>query len=253
MAEPGLSMKYEDYLEEVARVAGWLPPDAAEVDADSFDARTLRDLHAVMDSGLRQFYEAHEWTFLTPEARLYLSSGTSEYALPDNYDSMAGPLFYTGDSLYREIGRTTWDSIRKMKARYEQTGYPMWFAIVPVSADSREGTRWKIEVHPTPTQAWELGYRYRVLQEPLRASNPYPHGGVHSEAILASMLDILESRRFDETGAHRQRWLESLQFAIRRDSQAADSNLGFGATEPVEAPGRWPRLMRGLVQYQTPS
>lgn len=254
MAESGLAMEYADYLTEVARVWGVLPPGVSTASASSFDSRTLASLHAVMDSGLRQFYGSREWTFLEPEARLYTANGVGTYSLPDDFDRMAGPFFYTEMSVHRSVERVTWDELRRLKAHYDQTGYPWAFALSAVAPDSGSGTRRQAEFHPIPTQAWELAYRYRVLQEPLRSTNTRPHGGAaFSEAILSSMLDILEVRAFGEVGAYRQRWIDALAFAARQDSAGDDKNLGYGATEPVASDVRWPRHMSGLVQYQTPS
>lgn len=255
MAESGLAMEYADYLTQIARVAGVLPPDSATATASTFDARTLARLHETMDSGLRQFYNAREWTFLSPDATLYTANGVATYDLPDDFDSMLGPFHYTEAAPFRVVERVSWDQLRNLTAQRELTGYPRVYAVSPVAPTSSAGTRWQAELHPTPTQAWTLAYRYRVLQEPLRSTNTRPCGGAtYSHAILASMLDILETQWFDASGPYRERWAEALAFAARRDTAGQDRNLGVGATEPEpDGAGRGPRHVDGLVQYQAPS
>lgn len=84
MGESKLTLDYDDYLREVSF---WLGHGQAPT------GTTLADVEGIMNSGLRQFYTAHDWSFLKPVKTL-----VTWQTIEQSVDEAVGTVTLTRDS-----------------------------------------------------------------------------------------------------------------------------------------------------------
>lgn len=249
MGESTLSITYLDLKQAVARFLGF-GRDPALWTSDQ-----AADIEAVVESGLRQFYnppplpqlgnKSHSWSFLHPVTTLSTSAGEGDYTLPDDFGGIEGHLTFEPDKSYEPIIVTGEARIRTWRQLETSTGIPTHAAVRPADS-AATGQRFELLLHPTPDAAYTLTYRYAALPGKLENDSDYPLGGMaHAETVLQSCLAVAE-QRLEEDGGTRQHelFLQRLAGSIRTDQGAnRPEYLGYngdasGAREGRIRPGR---------------
>ena len=236
MAESSLSLAYPEVLVRVARYLG-LPSTPENEDLDC--------CHDAIDSGLRNFYQAHNWHFLVNSTSLSTVADTPTVALPDNFAS-AVALHQAAGSWYPAIRITSPAEIRQARSATSFAGRPFLAAVTALTATGTIGQRFTLELYPTPDAIYSLLCAYRILPEQIRVEHPYPLGGAQcAEAILASCLAAAELQKNDEPGPQAAQYQVRLAEAIQRDNDLAPQRLGYNGDEPEVWPARSPTIIWG--------
>lgn len=229
--ENSLADTYRDVIGSVGFEAGWgRGPDNGD---EVWDDQKLATLKYVVKSGLRQFYGAHEWSFLQPRIELSLPSGTRELAMPFDFGGLEGKPHLVAPN----AGRGKIEVTNDVRARYAMypnaAGRPMYAEIEPLRATNKErGQRWQMIFYPQPNSDYTVEMYYTILGTMLSGDVPYAYGGAeHSETILASCLAVWENRIDDiPPGPQSPRyaaWTEQLALSIRRDQKKQPQMLGY--------------------------
>lgn len=160
-----------------------------------------------------------------PSPVAFTITSTGDYRLPGDFGGMEGPLtLYDPDgTCYLPIKIVGEQQIRSCRmCDTENTTFPSYAALRPLSVAGTLGQRYELMVWPTPDVTYRLEYRYLLLPPKLDATNKYPLGGmVHGETIKASCLAVAEAERNDPAKTQwRSRFMELLATSIAYDRTA---------------------------------
>ena len=234
MAESSLSLGYPELLRAVGRFLGYGADNANW----TTDERT--EVDDAIKSGLRRFYGAHKWSFLRPVTTISTVVGTADYALPDGFASIVGPLsFAAGSEAAWTIELVPDLSVRKL--RYNpRSGKPEVASVTPLVSDGVTGQRKQLSLYPTPDAVYVLSYAMQLLPDALSATNPYPLGGEQfAEVIVEACLAAAESTMDDNQQVHAERYATELALAIGVDNtHRSIDNLGYNGNGPTAFPSR---------------
>lgn len=220
------------WLQQEVGAALKYPPNAA-----GWDHAQARQVDSIINSGYMQMLyppplaaprdgapapAPHQWTFLTPMARLDLKSGESTYRLPDNFAGVAGDMTIgdAGDEA-RVLSVIPDVQLRQMVVADAQSGVPMYAAVRPLASDNSGPQQHEIVFYPTPDADMTLEYRYVVSPDTLSDDRQYPLGGrQYAELLLQSCLAVAEERVSGAAGVASGRYLERLAAAVNLDAAA---------------------------------
>lgn len=248
--ESTLADAYRDLIGSLGFEAGYgRGPDNGDRE---WSDRKLTTLRSVVKSGLRQFYGAHEWSFLHPRARLTLDSGSKEMRLPFDFEGCEGPLSLIASSGGTDGRVQVTNDVRARYARFpDATGRPAFAEKEPIKGTTKDrGQRWQFVFFPEPTAAYTIEFTYKISGDMLSGDLPYAYGGAeHSETILASCLAIWESRIDDippgPAAPRYAHWREQLALSVRRDQNKRPDTLGYNGDRSDNydrrSGGRYPR------------
>jgi len=237
LAEPGLSLAYDDYRQGIGYFLGfgrtivdWSTDQSAEI-------------AVILDAGLRNFYTpdplpgqrlSHQWSFLRVASTLSIESGIGDYDLPDDFGSLDGPLTYLDSNSPNWMVQVTSDkhvmSLRSEVYTNQTSHRPNWAAVRSKRTPHTDiSTRWEILFAPISSQPYDLHFRYHVLPEPISSTNRYPYGGqAHSETVMESCLALAEQRMDDQAAIHSQKFIQRLAASIRYDRQTTQADtIGY--------------------------
>jgi hypothetical protein len=227
MAESSLSLTYDQIY---AKIGDYLQGDTTVPNADSaIDAR----IDDCIQSGLRTFYAAHDWSFLQIVATLSVSSATT--ALPDDfarlcddpsYPSSGGSSSVPPTTLSR-VKRISDDELRKLLSANSTTGAPLYCSVRSHGVVTT-GERFDLCVYPSPSGSKTFTYCYITLPNKLSSGSNYPLGGsMHAETILQAALAIAEQRWDDDDSmSHQKRYEAMLAQSIALDKAAEAAKSG---------------------------
>lgn len=249
MPESSLSLQLSDFAAEIGSIlgfgrlttswTGWVAATPYVPDA-TLPESVLGWIMQEVQSGLRQFYYpkldgqntvAHKWSFLSPQRQLTITSGITDYDLPDDTLPFSSDMTYQPSAstcvVVRNIGIGRLMQI--LQGSYQQTGKPSRFAIVPKPHDGTTGQRFAVKVSPVPDATYVLDYTCNVAPGALTATRPFPYGGmIHGETIMASMRAAAELHKDGEKGVFAQEFAERLQASISADIRDFQpSSLGY--------------------------
>lgn len=233
MAESTLAVTLNEIRSEVCRYLGFgrFYSNASPVQRDDCDL--------IIRRGLRQFYappplpqetKSHRWSFLTPSATLTMVSGTSAYALPDDFGGMIGDFTYTNETWPQSIKMVNMNVLRDAQAMGTSNRRPSMAAIQPRETASAGNpdipTRWEAVFHSTPDAAYVVKYQYYVIQDATSGALDYvPGGALHGETILASCLAIAETYAESPNAKFREYFKERLVSSVLLDRQTTGSSF----------------------------
>lgn len=253
MSESSLSVSYNQLRQEIGDYLGFGRT------VSKWDAAQATKVESILISGLRQFYFpvpvrgrelssngsilTHRWSFLFDDGSITTEADTSAYVLPDNYGGLEGEyLTYDPATYTKHIEVTSDVRIRQMNQYNNNTGKPVYAAIVAASKTTGKGSRWNIILYPTPDAAYNLYYKYRLFVNALSSSNPYPYGGAsHSETIIESCLAIAEQRKIGVAGLHTERFRDLLMMSIADDCHNGTPRV-LGINQNGETPPTFERV-----------
>ena len=178
---------------------------------------------------------------------------TNSYFLPDNFDSLVGPMFLYSES-NRNMGQVQfYDHTSYLETRnrtFGETGVPRFVTISPwvpqtISRNSFvDGTiftspaqgsdrqRWRMYVWPLPDGVYSLHGKYRVNPNTVSSTNPYVWGSpMHHQTIRAACMVELFSFRRDTTGLSiwEPRYQMALADSMKRDAKTAPHSYGYNS------------------------
>lgn len=201
---------------------------------DTYSYAQEREVNAIVQSGLRQFYnpplpagaKKHvEWSFLKPTATLSLVNGTAAYDLPATFGTIFDDATYASGVVQKRLEIVNETTIRALQATAAASGAPKYIAIHPKAVALTAVQAWEAIVYPTPDTSYTVTYRYNYSPADASSTNLYPLGtNVHAETILASCFSIAELRKTGQIGPHHQRFLERLQASIGIDERSSRSS-----------------------------
>lgn len=241
MPQSTLAVSYDDLRREVGLFLGW------GRDPSTWTSDQGTDFTYVLKDGLARFYWPtdedgkamdHEWSFLTTTSKMTTIDGQFEYDMPDDFGDIVGPVFYAAASFTVEIEVIDAWQMRRMQQNATGEGKPVYVAFEAQRMSGLEQQRWKMMLHPTPGDGYEIVYRYNILPDALvDATREYPYGGaMYRETIVEAVLSAAELKFMDGTsGEHTLAFRRALAAAIGRDSRAnKGEKLGYNGDRSEE-------------------
>lgn len=203
-----------------------------------------------LSSGLRRFYFPpqpgggfYDWTFLKPTTTLALDQSATFIDCPPDYNGIAGPAVVAASNTitWFPLLTTNEADVRQAYATSPTlTGRPSRIAEVPLRGTTTDqGQRFRLNVFPTPDQAYQIKVTYSILPDALSASAPIPYGGAaHAETILEACLSVAEERLDNNPGVHAASFAARLQASIAQDKRHRPQSLGYNGDRSDD---RWDR------------
>jgi len=235
MALSTLTLTRAHLMREVAVLMGWSRTPS------SWNNTQLQDYADIERRALRQFYwpaqsgeePIYEWTFLRKSGTITLVLSDTDYNLPDDFSGtiLDDSLSYAASVDQAKPRKCSESEIRQLQSRDPQTGWPLYYAIRPLTYSMTAGQTWEILVYPTPGAAQVnavITYRYVFNPDTLDNTNLYPVGGArYDNLLLASYLSAAEWFLDDDpNGPFTQKFNEQLQGAIRQDKELKANDRG---------------------------
>lgn len=224
---PGLLLSYTDFRLELAERLGY----GADSDwwETSFPGSTA-ELHRLVNQAYRWCLYPHTlpdervthvWTFLQRDGSLTFAADDYQYDTPTDFASFVGEeMWWSSPSASSQrMRRVDVDTIRRKRQYFQSsTAYPQLFAIDWNYPSVGQAQTAKIIVHPTPSAASTVNYRYAFNPDALSTTNPYPLGGQRmSQLVLEASAALGE---FKKNGSRGDSWgvfREQLDSTIRMD------------------------------------
>ena len=195
---------------------------------DSSSSDDIQQAKNIVHDAYRRFLNAHQWSFLYPEAQLITVSGQHTYELPEDFMEMAGTFKFDSNTAYPPLLQRDLDWIRDARASIDYTSYPEYFALKPSAYSKEVGQKWEVIFYPTPNAAYTLFYRYRISPPKLENDTDYPVGGPDVAIVLKQLcLAEAESAMDEESGIQEGKAAALLADAIRNDNRKRPHSLGF--------------------------
>lgn len=247
MAESTLSLTYDDIAKRVGLFLGW-SADSTQWDGAVGTAGTKIDtIDMVIQSGLRMFYAAHDWTFLKPIDSITTTAADNDYDLEDDFGGLVGNLTYGEDEGYESIPIIGEGQIRILQQRAASDAKPKYACVRPKSATETTGQRFEIILWPAPDGAYTLSFHKMILPEKL-ATTKYALGGMaHCETIVEACLakadEIMNST---PSGVHHTAYAWQLARSIERDRKQAPEYLGYNTDTSMAGGGPVVRRLDGV-------
>ena len=174
-AGPGLT--FLELVIEVSRYLGTLG------DGDYPNAREFLRAVDIVESGYRQFLfppvlqgdkTVHQWSFLSPETTLAITTDDYDYDLPADFNGLVGRFAYDSGVRSLQIRPCSEGEIRELRGATAASGDPYLSAIRPKAFVRETGQLFEVIFYPTPATDRTLRYRYRVA--PLKLGTPRTTG-----------------------------------------------------------------------------
>jgi len=203
----------------------------------NFSTGQQANIDRVREEGLMNFYNAYDWTFLTPSTTLSITADDYDIDLPDNFGWILGSFHYSTDDAYNTLKMTSVGRIMELRAGSDATGIPREFAISVKSNDASTTARYEVLLYPTPGSAYTLNYRYNVIRDAITTTQ-YPLGGALFRTVMTeACLAAAEAQLDDTIGLHENRYRMMLQDSIRIDKMNKPKFFGKNldySDEPVD-------------------
>ena len=240
-----LRITYDELVSEIGRYIG--------AGRSGHTSVQTSDISEAIKRGLRSFYwpvmaerqekegiswwksgETYLWSFLRKSAQLTLTGGQQSYHLPDDFFRLSDRFVFPAGSDALPLDRVSEDEIRRLTAKENLAGKPLYFAIRNVTASELDSGQKEVLFYPIPdSSAVSLGaleYRYGFEPQAIGEGNPSPLGGAaHAETILLACLDAADRVTNTESwpGSIHEQFQRQLHQSIEEDHKL----LGDGATE----------------------
>jgi hypothetical protein len=208
----------------------------------------------LMKSGLSQVYTPppinqneppYSWSFLRPDAKITIPSGSYTVPLPDSFGGFEGPSLSLFDP--QAQGRVWPLPIRNEGEVQQQiASWPATSGSPRMAAESvqdgtgpNRSTRSNLIVWPKPDKSYVIGGEWKHLPDALTGAFPYPPGGSeHSEMFKASVLAAAELYLDDTRGPRWTYFMERLAASVHADRKHKGQKLGYNGDWSDREPGR---------------
>ncbi len=131
---------------------------------DLQDMRDWTRIESILQSGLRNFYypppiphsrdRTHIWSFMRPVVSNTLQENEEYHDLPSDFASMNSDVVFTGDSPEDRIEMVTVERMRRLKIG-DRSGRPQYYSL-----EVGENQIFRIRLWPTPSEEYDIAYRY---------------------------------------------------------------------------------------------
>jgi len=219
------------YVQLYTKVSNFLGLTATGTAPTGTDLTTCKD---IIDRALRQFLYPidmkygipHEWSFLTQYWSFSTSADQWKYALPLDFSELLTGFSHGDSQSLQNLVKRSGQQIKQMRSTTVTSGWPLYYALVPLRYDIEIGTAYELWLYPDPSQAFELSCFYRPDPVKLSATTDLVIGGISAiEAILETCLGVAESQEDDNKSTHHQKKAAELtQILIRFDSAKTDTD-----------------------------
>lgn len=217
-----MTLSYSDLYTKVSNFLGLTTTGTAP---SGTDLTTCQD---IVHRGIRQFLypidakygTPHNWSFIEQYWTFSTVANQYKYAVPEDFSELLTELTFSKDEGLPALKKRSGQQIEHMRNISDSSGWPEYYALVPVRYDMTMGTMYELWLYPTPSSAYTLSTFYRIDPIKLSATSDLVIGGISAcEAILESCLGVAESQEDDNTSTHHQMKAEELiQKLIRFDS-----------------------------------
>jgi hypothetical protein len=224
-----LTLTYADLYTQVSNFLGLTAPTVAPTGTD------LTVCKDIVDRGIRQFLypidrkygTPHRWSFLEQYWSFSTSGDQWKYALPADFSELLTDFSHSESQALRPLMKRSGQQISKMRSITDTSGWPIYYAIVPLKYDIEIGTLYEIWLYPTPSQVYTFSTFYRADPIQLSATTDLVIGGISAiEAILESCLGVAEHQEDNNVTTHHQQKAEELiQKLIRFDAGKVDTDI----------------------------
>lgn len=198
--------------------------------------KQAEEVQLAIESGYRQFCyppqvvedrAKHVWSFLTPTARLVVTSGSDSVVLPPDFSELASETVTFVGANIRAAVRVGSDSIRRLQSTSPAVGNPAYVAVQVVNTEGMGGTQYELMLYPTPDSDVTLEYRYLLTPAGLSDESPIPLGGsTHAETIIAACLSAAEKMKGIRDGQREVQFRQLLANSIIRDVELSSPSEG---------------------------
>ena len=244
MAEPGLALGYPEIRRALGRFLGY------GSDPDDWTATQVQEVADHIASGLRRFYSAYNWSFLSPVYSITTVIDQADYDLPYNFLTILDRItFAPTNAAWWSVPVVPDAQIRRLRMEDNSSNTPRMASVIPVASDGTTGMRHTLSLYPTPNAVVALSFRMLVQPDSIDATHPYPLGGTqHAESILESCLAAAESTMDDVADVHDQRAKELLAQSIRTDRALSPvQSLGYNGDASTEFDSRMQDRRRRVI------
>lgn len=220
MAEPTISLGWDDFAKEVAYKCGY------GYAVPTGGSNELVHVTSLVRSGLRQVIwpqNGYRWSWMSVAYYSACVAGTNSYNLPDDCaGGVLGIILHhptAASSVWfpvQIIGDAYWRTVRQLS---NSRGQPRFASIRPLAHSGSESAtqRYTMFFWPTPDLAYTISMTYEPSPN-VTLTAKYPPGPAHmSEVYLASCLSMVEYRVDKAPGPETERFMGLLSGAIDRD------------------------------------
>jgi hypothetical protein len=237
MAESSATLGWADLKSEVGHFLGYGRTVA------NFSADQLADVEASVKAGIRMFYQPpvlpgemapYDWSFLHINTTIATVANDAEQDLPDAFGGVDGDFtFATTDSAFHAVPIIGEGQIRAMQQGNTQTGVPQYAAVRVKSSTMTTGQRFEVCWWPKPDAIYTMGFRFRVQQDMISTSYPYPLGGsAHTETILSACIAMADERINDQPkGARWEAFMDRLRASVSYDRKRGQEYFGYNGDQ----------------------
>lgn len=235
-----LAVSYAELLEETGAFLGFGRGEAAGDPA--WPDRDERHLRSCVKAGVHQVYfppllpgtrTAHAWTFLRPVGRVLLTAAQNWAPLPEDFGGFEGAGYARVTGSDSDAGTaaevvTPGMILALRTASPSATGRPMRLAEARVKSGGGSPQKSRLEVYPTPDQAYTVALTYYVVPAMLDGSHPWVYGGPeHAQTYLQSCLAAAEQRRDGVRGPQWELFVDRLAASVSLDQRRQGERLGY--------------------------
>ena len=217
-----LTLTYADLYTQVSNFLGLTSATVAPTSTD------LTVCKGIVDRGIRQFLypvdartgTPHRWSFLEQYYSFSTIGGQYKYPLPADFSELLTDFSHDDSQALMPLEKRSAQQIKKMRSITVTSGWPLYFAVVPLKYDIEIGTTYELWMYPTPSQIYTFSTFYRPDPVQLAATTDLVIGGISAiETILEMCLGVAEHQEDDNATLHHQQKAEELlQKLIRFDA-----------------------------------
>jgi len=235
-----LTLSYSDIYKKVSEFLG-LGSSPSDNNLTNVEAITARGYRAFLYPIDLRSGRPHDWNFLKQYHTINTTSGQYMYALPVDFSDLLDDIHYDTGKGFSHLVKRSAEQIKEMRANFDDTSYPEFYAITPSRYDLEIGTVYELWLFPTPGQVYTLVTFYRI--DPLKPvatgdDDALLVGGIRAtEAILESCLAAAELEQDDVIGIHSQKANELIQKLIVADTVTNSDYIGNLYTDKARI---WP-------------
>jgi hypothetical protein len=223
-----LTLTYADLYTQVSNFLGYTGPTVAPTGTN------LTVCKDIVDRGIRQFLypidarygTPHRWSFLEQYYSFNTIGSQWKYPLPADFSELLTDFSHDDSQALSPLEKRDAQQIKKMRSITVTSGWPLYYAVVPLKYDLEIGTTYELWLYPTPSQVYTFSTFYRPDPIQLSATTDLVIGGISAvEAILESCLGVAEHQEDDNVTQHHQQKAEELiQKLIRFDAGKVGTN-----------------------------
>jgi hypothetical protein len=170
----------------------------------------------VVQTGYNKFLQAHDWSFLQTTVTVSLSSGDTEYVLPDDFTGFIGDVTIdVGGQTKTLVAQTAPEKIVNYST--EAFGYPSFFCVTS-TGDQTAGQSWLMTLWPAVSgDAVEMTYRYANATDLTVTGNQFLGGSGFAEVIRQACAAEWETWMGGVNGREKKNYDDMLERAKQKD------------------------------------